>query len=230
VVTVTVNRASPTNATRLTSYGAFGETRLELDDPRVVLTLANGTTVGGGVSRGNQREPRRRAPRAQRVRAGVRRRERERRRGSRRRRRRRRRSPAVVGAARREPRGGRIGERDGRDRVRARRRVVRPRERDVSRALRGHRTGGGVPPVPALGARDVRVFLRPPRAARRGVQPDGRDAPERVGDPRARRGDVLRRLPRGLRDGRRAREPRGVSRELLVAGATARSPSSTSPR
>ena len=45
VVTVTVNRASPTNATRLTSYGAFGETRLELDDPRVVLTLANGTTV-----------------------------------------------------------------------------------------------------------------------------------------------------------------------------------------
>jgi hypothetical protein len=45
VVTVTVNRASPTNATRLTSYGAFGKTRLELDDPRVVLTLANGTTV-----------------------------------------------------------------------------------------------------------------------------------------------------------------------------------------
>ena len=45
VVTVTVNRAAPTRATRATSHEAFGATRLELDDPRVVLTLANGTTV-----------------------------------------------------------------------------------------------------------------------------------------------------------------------------------------
>ena len=52
-VTVTVNRAAPTNATRTTSFAARGLTRLELDDARVELTLANGTVVARAFLEGS---------------------------------------------------------------------------------------------------------------------------------------------------------------------------------
>ena len=53
-VTVTVNRAAPTNATQTTRFAAFGLTRLELDDARVELTLANGTVVARAFLEGSK--------------------------------------------------------------------------------------------------------------------------------------------------------------------------------
>ena len=53
-MTVTVNRAAPTGATRATSFAAFGLTRLELDDARVELTLANGTVVARAFLEGSK--------------------------------------------------------------------------------------------------------------------------------------------------------------------------------
>ena len=52
VLTVTVSRARPTEATRVTIVPPRGTTRLELDDARLELTLADGTVVGGAFLKG----------------------------------------------------------------------------------------------------------------------------------------------------------------------------------
>ena len=54
VLTVTVSRARPTEATRAASVVPRGATRLELDDARVELTLANGTVVSRAFLEGSE--------------------------------------------------------------------------------------------------------------------------------------------------------------------------------